>query len=681
MNSIYPSVIISLSSAFIFLVFCFINGNIWGKLFSSETFLGRFFFSPALGLGVISTFFFPWSWLFGFGALQSWTGLLAVSAISKGISRKFFSGLSLPSKEWSETVPALFWTIISACVISFLMCSVDIIKFRDHGEFFQLAAPITDHVKINIVQSFINEGFPLQNPFSGAGGERSNFSYYFLWYMVAAVVSCLFGNLSLPWDGDIALTFITSLVSLFVIMGLSISLCRDRTEGLSAARWSVLLSLGGPIVQIVSMVVSPPTMLRLFGRGHGLETWVFQAAWVPQHVLSGTIVVLALLLQQELLKKKTLLLQGMTIFLVANLIAAGFGMSAWVGAVSFLLCAAAITFWQIASAEDRPSAFRIIFLWLVTALASAIMSLPYVVSQLGAAAGHTHPIGIRPWQVLAFVSSGNVLNYIAYWIIFLPLQVGCIYIPFILSIRSQLRTKILISAPCILISLASLTASWHFESKIANNDLGWRAVIPALITMTALSAACIARGIFNDFSKKSSVTYQKMVFISGIMLIAISLPSGLWSLKRNYLGDSILQKKLVEDAYWLALRDTTPVSGRVLTFPDLYRSAESWPVNIGGGLLTQRKSCYLSREYIRAFSGGVSQNSSDEANNIINKFYNGSATTEDVIFLLKKLHCTTIGITENEKIWKLISSGNYKVPFYNVVHSEKKWMILSSYAN
>lgn len=676
-SDIYSSGTVSVLISFVIVAVSVINGSVWSSIFSYNKFKGRILFSPAVGLGVISVFFFPWSWIFGFGTLQTWSGLITVSVISIIISRKLFPEMSSPLREWREIFPGLVCTILLAGVISLMMGCVDIVKFQDHENSFRLAAPLTDHVKTNIVQSFRNEGFPLRNPFASIGGENSHFSYYFLWYMLAAVVSFLFGPLSIAWDGDMAMTIVTSFASLLTVMGLSISLCRDRLTELSAARWSLLFSLGGPIVQIVTFVISQPTMNRILASGHGLETWVAQAPWVPQHVLSGTIVVLALLLQQELLEKKSLRLQSMTILLLASLISAGFGMSAWVGGVSFLLCVTAIVMWQLVTASDRRSACRIMIIWMVTAAVSAFMAVPYLLSQIGAAAGHGRPVGISPWHVLAFVPAGSILNHVSYWVLFLPLQMGCVYIPFLFSIRDQMRGNKDIAIPVILISFMCLIVSWLFESKIANNDLGWRAVIPALITMSAISGAGMSRAFLCNFMVSGQNILQRRSYILCIMFLAVSLPSGLWSLKINVIGDSILQKKLVEDDYWRELRNVTPVSGRVLTFPDLYRSAESWSVNIGGGLLTQRKSCYLSHEYMRAFSGSWPHSFTDEADRRIHLFYGGLINQETMSFMHDKLHCKVIGITQNEKIWSRISGGDHKIPLYHVVKRGNGWLILS----
>lgn len=672
-NLLYPSGSVSTLLALTIFVFAFLNGSPWVVLFPRGKFTGRIMFGPAIGVALIAMFFIPWSWFLGFGVIQSWSGLLVATFINLAIFKcitESYEDIGADIRVlFADYAPHLF--VIG--MLSVIAGSVDLVKFHNHGETFRLASPITDHVKVNIIQSFRAEGFPLKNPFANVGGEDRHFPYYFLWYMLAAVTSCLYHGLSSAWEGDMAMTIVTAFVSLLTILGLSVSLSRDSVTKRSSAWWCLLLSISASLLPFISLVITWPTIWRILSPEHSLETWLQQVSWVPQHMMAGPLVILSLLLTVDLGLVRTRSSFWTAIILIAILVSAGFGMSAWVGGFAFLLSAVPIALWEVARSKGE-TRHRVIIGWCAIGVCSAILAIPSLLSQMGAAVPGQPPIGIRPWPVLAFVPASSLLNHIAYWVLFLPLAIGGIYIPFLLSAKGAIRRSPDVAVPLVCISIMSLSVSWLMESRIANNDLGWRAVIPAILSMMAVAAAGLAENFSISAEKNGSGWMPRISVIPCIMLITASFPWGMYEIKRNVMGDSPLVKIRVENAYWLALRHTGSATDRVLTSPSLYRDAESWPVNVGGGLMTERKSCYLSYDYMRSFSAHWPAGFSDEVQRRITDFYNGDVEASDMRFLRDRLGCRVIGITSNEKVWKKASSKD--LPFYHQARNGHGWIIL-----
>ena len=68
------------------------------------------------------------------------------------------------------------------------------------------------------------------------------------------------------------------------------------------------------------------------------------------------------------------------------------------------------------------------------------------------------------------------------------------------------------------LTLVSLATAWLLASTIGNNDLGWRAILPAVLILTAFAAAGLARWI---------ATRAYAAAAGAIVLFAASVPDPL----------------------------------------------------------------------------------------------------------------------------------------------------------
>ncbi|OWK24500.1 hypothetical protein AJ87_21385 [Rhizobium yanglingense] len=69
---------------------------------------------------------------------------------------------------------------------------------------------------------------------------------------------------------------------------------------------------------------------------HGLQTWIIQAAWVPQHVFSGTLALIAIMAYLRVLYCNDGRNLVLAVFMGAML-ASAYGSSMWAGGFSLLL--------------------------------------------------------------------------------------------------------------------------------------------------------------------------------------------------------------------------------------------------------------------------------------------------------------------------------------------------------
>src|SRR5262249_56279524 len=90
-----------------------------------------------------------------------------------------------------------------------------------------LAGPIFDHSKIAMIDEMARLGVPPGNPFFGEGGGASRLVYYYLWHFSAAELAAAFGVSG--WAADIALTWVTAVAALAVVMGVAVRLAGPRS--------------------------------------------------------------------------------------------------------------------------------------------------------------------------------------------------------------------------------------------------------------------------------------------------------------------------------------------------------------------------------------------------------------------------------------------------------------------
>ena len=93
------------------------------------------------------------------------------------------------------------------------------------------------------------------------------------------------------WEADAALTWFSAFASLMLMMGLAVGSPAGRPRPLGAA-----VRRGGVAAHDACLLFAPNRFSGAHRPATGFAGWLFQAAWVPQHLISATCVVLAILL-------------------------------------------------------------------------------------------------------------------------------------------------------------------------------------------------------------------------------------------------------------------------------------------------------------------------------------------------------------------------------------------------
>src|SRR5580704_6225388 len=340
--------------------------------------------APVMGWAVHSSATLPIFLLIGFSPLA--VAAVAALCVAAGVAT-----LKLAAQSDAEAAPAIpWWTFAAAAAALALVPAVAILPKLAPGA-VHLADPIFDHAKIAMIDAMTRQGLPPVDPVFGAAGPHGQFFYYYLWHYSAAV-------LALPlhvsgWEADIGLTWFTAFASLSLLMGLAVWLSKRS----AAAIWVVALAAAASLRGVLSWIFGSYSLEPFLAPPTGFAGWLFQAAWAPQHLMSASCVVAAMLLVARYAQRQSALL----LLALVLIVVAGFESSTYVGgiacAIAALVCAPVL----IAGIEPTRR-LRFLAGMAVAVVLVLCLAAPFLHSQIAAVAARNGdgPVVVRHFAVL-----------------------------------------------------------------------------------------------------------------------------------------------------------------------------------------------------------------------------------------------------------------------------------------
>ncbi len=530
-----------------------------------------------------------------------------------------------------------------------------------------LAAPIFDHSKIALIDEMTRAGVPPANPFIGGASGMARLSYYYLWHFSAAELAVMtgFGG----WNADAGLTWFTAFASLTAMMGFATWLSGRR----AAAFFVVVLAATGSARPVIGWIIGDQTADDIFGKASGFAGWFFQTSWAPQHAASALCALLAIFLLARLAARP----YWLTAIILALVIAASFESSTWVGGIVLPLAALGGFFLLLRTIPvDRRWRFAAM---AVAAGAFAVtVASPFLYDQYLATAARAmgSPIALAPYPALGSAFSEawvGLLDLPAYWLLFLAVELPAIY-PFgaamlwTLAKDKALAPDRRAALPALLaLALISLTVTWLLASTIGdNNDLGWRAALPAILLLTIFAAAGLAR-------------YLPQLFIHwkflAVAAVAIGLPKGALLIHDNIAAPTQQSSTLFTQSaeMWEAVRRQSRPLDRVANNPLFMQDMTDWPVNISWALLADRRSCYAGRELALPFAPlPKDQRLAVDAQFI--QLFAGDMAAGAAEQLMARYGCDVVVVTAQDGLWRsdpFAASAAYRL----VENSPAAWRI------
>jgi hypothetical protein len=611
--------------------------------------------APVLGWAVFSALTLPIVTLAGF-SLPAVIGVVILCLVAAGAS------LLLPGSESNASGPAISpWGFSSgfaaAAVLALVPASALVPKFSNGG--VHLGDQIFDHAKIAIVDAMTRQGLPPVNPVFGAFGAAGRLAYYYLWHFSAAA-------LALPlhisgWEADIGLTWFTAFASLTLMMGIAVWLSK-RAE---AAVVVVALAAGASLWKTLSFFVSDNSLAPFLQGPTGFAGWLFQSSWVPQHLMSASCTVAAMLVVVHYAQRPS---PARFVALVL-LVVAGFESSVYVGGVTFAAAAMAagpIVLSGVTPARRFPVAAGLV----AAALCAVLLAAPLIRDQLAlvAARGGGSPIAFQPVEVLGEFFPPlprRLLDLPAYWLILLPIEFPATFlagaVAFVM-IWHGFATGVEKTALVVLAVLAGtgLVISWLVVGTLGeNNDLGLRAVLPAAMILITTAAAGTL------YAPKMHASWRALIVSFALGGLLLSLPDTVKIVARNIGGAPAADERIFAQSpeLWAAVRRYAAPTARIANNPLYLQDLTPWPVNISWALLADRSSCFAGREMALAFAP-LPPDRRDAIDAQFIRVFAGRGTSADVDDLAKKFGCDVAVVVPQDGAWSkdpFASSADYRL--------------------
>jgi hypothetical protein len=421
---------------------------------------------------------------------------------------------------------------------------------------------------------------------------------------------------------------------------------------------------GGSLRPVLPALFGQDRIDAVLERESGLAGWLFQTSWSPHHVAAATAVVLALVLMERLARAPSM---AATVVL-GLLVAASFGSSLWVGGIAFMLCAGAAGIVLLASAAPGRRLPFVAAMAVAGGVAVALV-FPLLIAQFHAAAarGGGTPVLLAPEPVLSPDFPENVRRWLdipAYWLILLPVEFPAVWA---LGAIAVFRLK---SAPMPALpaaAFASLCGGWLLVSTAGeNNDLGWRAVIPGLLILTAFAGAWFAQCLAHR---------RAIATMAGVALLGLALPDGLGLLRQNVAGRLSADATRFSDApaLWAAVRRHTAEGERIANNPHLLNDLAPWPINLSWALLGNRRSCFAGEELALAFSP-LPPEARAQAAALFDRVFAGAGNGDDIQSLVRDFDCKVIVLTPQDGAWSRDPFAASAL-FRRVEEADGKWRI------
>jgi hypothetical protein len=609
--------------------------------------------APVVGWAVHSAIALPIFFVLAFSAMHvtAVAGVMFLAAVAIWLARAPADAIATTVPPWAYALAALLALAPSAAILPKLS-----------GDAVYLAAPIFDHAKVALVDEMMKFGVPPGNPFFGDAFPR--LSYYYLWHFSAAELALAAGISG--WEADVAMTWFSAFASLAMMMGLGVWL-----GGRAAAVLVVILSATASARTVPEWIFGSENVEAVVGRAAGFGGWLFQTAWVPQHVMSATCAVAAVILMSEMARRGSMLL----VMTLALMIAAGFESSTWIGGVTFAIAAPVVA---IAIAGRLGPWRRLLFIAALAAAAVLAMCFATLLlrDQLAVTAGKSSPIALEFYPVLELYFSDSLrvlLDPPAFWIVLLPIELPAVYVIGMIALvrlfssRKFQDDRSSVVRAVAALALSSLAVCWLLTSTLGeNDDLGWRAVLLAAMALTVLAAA----GVSWWMAARAGIA----VTAAGIAII-LGLPDGIDMIRCYVSGQTAPAARLfaASPQLWAAVRRHAGPSERVGNNPLFLQAATPWPVNISWALLSDRRSCFAGRELALVYTTLGYQRTA-EINAQFIRVFAGNGSPADVQQLATKYDCQVIVVTAADGAWKkdpFAASSRYRL----VDESAEQWRI------
>jgi hypothetical protein len=379
--------------------------------------------------------------------------------------------------------------VIAGAAVWFVVALFSLVDIQSGKELYFSVVAYDQTTRISIVDAMTRTGVPPVNPSYYPGHPvQMNFLYFF-WYILASIVDQIGGKF-VDARGAFFASGIWGGLALMSAIGVFIRLRKKSDENIWKA---VLIGIGLLTVSGLDFLPASIAMRYVEGAVGDIEHWNEQITawagsllWVPHHiaaVVAGLVAALLVLSAQGQSRPRHYALMA----LAGTAFASAFGLSVWVTFVFVLFWGVWILL-QLLKSKDKAIVFPMIFAGVVALLLSAKFLAGIFAGFGGSGSGGGFPvtIDVRSFSFVdvATENSPKILQTLLR-LMFLPLnyffELGFYFLVAFIWLRGNKRE---LSDPQTMMEVALFGSAFFIgtfmrSTLIENNDLGWRAWLPA----------------------------------------------------------------------------------------------------------------------------------------------------------------------------------------------------------
>ena len=585
----------------------------------------------------------------GFHGAIVWTGVIAVIAVGLFALRR-----KMPTAIGGRGA----WLIAILIAALAIMPIFPLLPAIEEGGLY-FGQQIFDHVKTALVDSIYRTGLPPTSPFIAPDGRPAGLFYYYGWYVLAAQLRAVFGCSG--YVADLALSHVTAISSLALMGAIAY-----RLSGSCAAIAGVLLiAPAGDPRALLGTLIGWPDVARLEGPEFGIENWLEQSFWVPQHIFAATGVVVAMLILCWL-RPPASRIWRLAIMLGA-VAAASVTASIYSGAFVFAaiaLPAAVLVLW------DTDSFRRVAVPLLVAMVIAGSLAAPMLLNLASLGGGPGKIVAFWIYPATGFIDqstvAGKIAHVVSFWIVLLPLHLGLAYVLGLWQLRrppaAASSEQFLFWALSIAVILVSFLITQFVKSTVTRNDLGWRIILPALLILTANAGVTVGRWL--EGLGQAPINVQARLRTAALLVAAaIAVPLTLLGIRaaaeqfvpadqHAQLPVQVHRVLAAQPAAWREVRARTNPTDLVVSNPKAFDDAPEWGANLPWALFADRSSLLSSANWAALLSLQLQASGIvEDYANLLDRLFAAHATASDVDALAGRLNVRMIVVTPLDDLW------------------------------
>jgi hypothetical protein len=270
----------------------------------------------------------------------------------------------------------------------------------------------------------------------------------------------------------------------------------------------------------------------------------------------------------------------------------------------------------------------------------------------------------------------RLLDLPAYWLVLLTVELPATYVTGSIALVALLasgrldRERHHAAAAFAALAGTGLAIGWLLVSTLAdNNDLGWRAILPAAMVLIVFAAIGLSQWI---------AARAWLVAAAAVAALAIGLIEGGVIIYGNIVGRPTASAKAFAQtpATWAEVRRYSAADERVGNNPLFLQDLTSWPGNLSWALLSNRRSCFAGRELALVYTV-LSRAEIERIDAQFIRVFRGEGTADDVREMATRYDCRVVLVTAEDPIWN--RDPFTASPFYTLVATRAdQWRIYRS---